>query len=81
DELNVNSGKRKKRVAFVSDLPLVKKAQVGGIVISNFWPSMEGKSPSAMWRLSRKNEQSNTGSRSADPVTEDVTSSSSVIPT
>ncbi|GKB33929.1 hypothetical protein Tco_0873330 [Tanacetum coccineum] len=42
---------------------------------------MEGKSPSAMWRLSRQNEQSNTGSGSADPVTEDVTSSSSVIPT
>ncbi|GKA76183.1 hypothetical protein Tco_0782561 [Tanacetum coccineum] len=31
DELNVNSGKRKKRVAFVSGSPPVKKAQTGGI--------------------------------------------------
>ncbi|GKF46801.1 hypothetical protein Tco_0136603, partial [Tanacetum coccineum] len=50
DELNVNSGKRKKRLA--------------------------GKSPSALQRLSRRNEQASTGSGFAAPVTQDVISSS-----
>ncbi|GKC77598.1 hypothetical protein Tco_1128372 [Tanacetum coccineum] len=76
DELNVNSGKQKKKVAFVSRSPPVKKARAGGIVISDSWPSMAGKSPSALQRLSRQNEQADTGSGSAALATEDVTSSS-----
>ncbi|GJZ53541.1 hypothetical protein Tco_0608426 [Tanacetum coccineum] len=42
DELNVNSGKRKKKVAFVSGSPLVKKARTEGIVISDSRPSTAG---------------------------------------
>ncbi|GKE53449.1 hypothetical protein Tco_1488605, partial [Tanacetum coccineum] len=76
DELNVNSGKRKKRVAFASGSLPVKKARTEGIVISDARPSTAGKSPYALQRLSRQNEQASTGSGSATPVTEDVTSSS-----
>ncbi|GKB62271.1 hypothetical protein Tco_0918457 [Tanacetum coccineum] len=75
DELNVNSGKRKKRVAFISGSLPGKKARTEGIVISDAWPSTVGKYPSALQRLSRQNEQASTGSGSAAPVTEDVTSS------
>nr|GFD55022.1 transposase (putative), gypsy type [Tanacetum cinerariifolium] len=50
DELNVNSGKRKKRVAFVSESPPVKKARAQGIVISDSRPSTAGKSPSTLRR-------------------------------
>ncbi|GKC18382.1 hypothetical protein Tco_1020532 [Tanacetum coccineum] len=80
DELNVNSGKRRKRVAFVSGSPPVKKARAEGIVISDSRPSTTGKSPTALRMLSRQNEQADTGSGSAAPPTEDVTSSS-VTPT
>ncbi|GJZ35732.1 hypothetical protein Tco_0581549, partial [Tanacetum coccineum] len=80
DELNANSGKKKKRVAFASGSPPAKKARTEGIVISDSRPSTVGKSPSALQRLSRQNEQASTGSRSAAPATEDVTSSS-VTPT
>ncbi|GKE76264.1 hypothetical protein Tco_1542384, partial [Tanacetum coccineum] len=76
DKLNVNSGKRKKRVAFASGSLPVKKARTEGIVISDARPSTTGKSPSALQRLSRQNKQASTGSGSAAPVTEDVTSSS-----
>ncbi|GJR96675.1 hypothetical protein Tco_0268849 [Tanacetum coccineum] len=41
DELNVNVGKRKKRMAFVSGSPPVKKARTEGVVISDSWPSTE----------------------------------------
>nr|GEY07094.1 transposase (putative), gypsy type [Tanacetum cinerariifolium] len=41
DELNVNSGKRKKRVAFVSRSPPVKKARAEGIVISILGPARQ----------------------------------------
>ncbi|GJX82841.1 hypothetical protein Tco_0332322 [Tanacetum coccineum] len=75
DELNVNSGKKKKRVAFASGSPPTKKAQTEGIVISYSRPSTAGESPSALQRLSRQNEQASTGSGSAAPATEDVTSS------
>nr|GEU34592.1 transposase (putative), gypsy type [Tanacetum cinerariifolium] len=75
DELNVTSRKQKKRVDFVSGSPPVKKVRAEGIVISDSRPSTAGKSPSALRRLSRQNEQADTGSRSAAPVTEDVTSS------
>ncbi|GKE27764.1 hypothetical protein Tco_1443148, partial [Tanacetum coccineum] len=75
DELNINSGKRKQRVAFVSGSPPVKKARAEGIVISDSRPSTAGKSPSDLRRLSRQNEEADTGSGSAAPATEDVTSS------
>ncbi|GKA99104.1 hypothetical protein Tco_0827041 [Tanacetum coccineum] len=80
DELNVNSGKRKKRAAFVSGSPLVKMARTEGIVISDTRPSTAGKSPTAMRRLIRQGEQAAAGSRSAAAATEDITSSS-VTPT
>ncbi|GJV13457.1 hypothetical protein Tco_1354998, partial [Tanacetum coccineum] len=80
DELNVNSGKRRKRVAFVSGSPHAKKTQTKGIVISDSRPSTVGKSPSALRRLIRQGEQAATGFRSAAAVTKDVTSFS-VTPT
>ncbi|GJZ18388.1 hypothetical protein Tco_0554511 [Tanacetum coccineum] len=80
DELNFNSCKWKRGVAFVSGSPPVKKAWAEGIVISNSQPSTTGKSPSALRRLSRQNEQADTGSGSVAPATEDVTSFS-VTPT
>ncbi|GJS28779.1 hypothetical protein Tco_0489399 [Tanacetum coccineum] len=80
DELNFNSCKWKRGVAFVSGSPPVKKAWAEGIVISNSRPSTTGKSPSALRRLSRQNEQADTGSGSVAPATEDVTSFS-VTPT
>ncbi|GJY79484.1 hypothetical protein Tco_0485285 [Tanacetum coccineum] len=76
DELNVNSGKKKKMVAFASGSLPAKKARIEGIVISDSQPSIAGKSISALQILSRQNEQASTGSGSAAPVTEDVTSSS-----
>ncbi|GJU82042.1 hypothetical protein Tco_1284407 [Tanacetum coccineum] len=76
DELNVNSGKRKKKVAFVSGSPPVKKPQTEGIVISDSQPSTAGKSPTALQRLIRQGEQAAAGSGSAAPATEDATSSS-----
>ncbi|GKD51749.1 hypothetical protein Tco_1280725, partial [Tanacetum coccineum] len=76
DELNANSGKKKKRVAFASRSPPTKKARTEGIVISDSRPSITGKSPSALQRLSRQNKQASTDSGSAAPATEDVTSSS-----
>ncbi|GJX94412.1 hypothetical protein Tco_0348998 [Tanacetum coccineum] len=75
DELNVNSGRRKKRMAFVSRSPPVKKAQTEGIVISDSRPSTAGKSPTALRILIRQGEQAAVGSGSAAPATEDVTSS------
>nr|GFD06693.1 hypothetical protein [Tanacetum cinerariifolium] len=80
DELNVNSGNRKKRVAFVSGSPPVKKARIKGIVISDSRPSTAGKSPTALQRLIRQGEQAAAGSGSAAAATEDATSSS-VTPT
>ncbi|GKB92457.1 hypothetical protein Tco_0964729, partial [Tanacetum coccineum] len=80
DELNVNVGKRKKRVAFVSGSPPVKKAWTEGVIISDSRPSTAGKSPTALWRLIRQSGQAATGSGSAAPATEDDTSSS-VTPT
>nr|GFA51838.1 hypothetical protein [Tanacetum cinerariifolium] len=80
NELNVNSGKRKKRVAFVFGSPPVKKARAEGIVIFYSQPSTAGKSLSALRRLSRQNEQADIGSGYAAPATEDVISSS-VTPT
>ncbi|GKF72979.1 hypothetical protein Tco_0219311, partial [Tanacetum coccineum] len=47
-----------------------------GIVNSNSQPSTTGKSPSALQRFSRQNEQASTGSGSTAPATKDVTSSS-----
>ncbi|GJU27935.1 hypothetical protein Tco_1166556 [Tanacetum coccineum] len=67
---------RKNKVAFASGSPPAKKAQTEGIVNSNSRPSTTGKSPSSLQRLSRQNEQASTGSGSAAPATEDVTSSS-----
>nr|GEW61670.1 ubiquitin receptor RAD23d-like [Tanacetum cinerariifolium] len=61
DELNVNSGKRKKRVAFASGSLLAKKARTECIVISDSRPGTAGKSPFALQRLSRQNEQASTG--------------------
>ncbi|GKF43020.1 hypothetical protein Tco_0126362, partial [Tanacetum coccineum] len=80
DELNVNSGKKKKKVAFASGSPPAKKAWTEGIVNFDSRPSTAGKSPFALQRISRQNEQASTGSGSAAPATEDV-SSSSVTPT
>ncbi|GJT06031.1 hypothetical protein Tco_0840493 [Tanacetum coccineum] len=80
DELNVNSGKRNKRAAFVYGSPPVKKAQTEGIVISDSRPSTAGKSPTALQRLIRQGEQASAGSGSAAPATKDATSSS-VTPT
>ncbi|GKB03787.1 hypothetical protein Tco_0831930 [Tanacetum coccineum] len=58
---------RKKRVAFVSGSPLVKKAQTDGIVISDSRPSTASKSPTALQRLIRQGEQAADGSGSAAP--------------
>ncbi|GJY59506.1 hypothetical protein Tco_0459398 [Tanacetum coccineum] len=80
DKLNVNVDKRKKRVAFVSELPPVKRARTEGIVISNSRPSTVGKSPTALRRLIRQSGQADTGSGTTAPVIEDATSSS-VTPT
>nr|GEX94675.1 putative transposase (putative), gypsy type [Tanacetum cinerariifolium] len=80
DELNVNAGKMKKRVAFVSGSPHVKKARTEGVIISDSWPSTAGKSPTASRRLIRQSGQANTSSVSAAPATKDD-SSSSVTPT
>ncbi|GKB08110.1 hypothetical protein Tco_0836394 [Tanacetum coccineum] len=80
DEVNVNSSKMKKRVAFISGSPPVKKARAEGIVISDSWPSTTGKSPTALWRLIRQGEQAAASSGSVAPTTEDATSSS-VTPT
>ncbi|GJV55502.1 hypothetical protein Tco_1456507 [Tanacetum coccineum] len=79
DDINVNFGERKKRVAFVSGSPLVKKAHTKGIVISKPQSSTAGKSPTALRRLIRQGEQAAAGSGSA-AATEDITSSS-VTPT
>ncbi|GJR64153.1 hypothetical protein Tco_0010218 [Tanacetum coccineum] len=75
NELNVNSGKRKKMVAFVSGSPLVKKTQTEGVVISDSQPSMAGKSPTALQRLIRQGEQAVACFGSAAAATEDATSS------
>ncbi|GJX14081.1 hypothetical protein Tco_0205839 [Tanacetum coccineum] len=80
DKLNVNVDKRKKRVAFVSELSPMKRARTEGIVISNSRPSTTGKSPTALRRLIRQSGQADTGSGTAAPVTEDATFSS-VTPT
>ncbi|GKD67383.1 hypothetical protein Tco_1309491, partial [Tanacetum coccineum] len=80
DEMNVNVGKRKKRVAFVSGSPPVKMARNEGGVISDSRPSTTGKSPSALRRLIRQSGQADTGYGFVAPATEDATSSS-VTPT
>ncbi|GJT45078.1 retrovirus-related pol polyprotein from transposon TNT 1-94, partial [Tanacetum coccineum] len=67
-------------MAFVSGSPPAKKAQTEGIVISDSRPSTAGKSPTALRRLIRQDEQATAGSGSAAAATEDVTSSS-VTPT
>nr|GEY22416.1 hypothetical protein [Tanacetum cinerariifolium] len=54
DELNVNVDKRKKRVAFISGSPPVKKARTEGIVISDSRPRTVGKSPTTLRRLIRQ---------------------------
>ncbi|GJV15357.1 hypothetical protein Tco_1360680 [Tanacetum coccineum] len=74
DELNVNAGKRKKRVAFVSWSPPMKKAQTEGVIISKSRPSTARKSPTALWRLIRQSGQADTGSGTAAPATKDATS-------
>ncbi|GJS34886.1 hypothetical protein Tco_0533268, partial [Tanacetum coccineum] len=74
-ELNVNAGKRKKRVAFVSGPPPAKKARTEGIIISDSRPSTADKSPTVLRRLIRQSEQVDAGSGSAIPTTEDATSS------
>nr|GEZ06145.1 putative transposase (putative), gypsy type [Tanacetum cinerariifolium] len=79
-EDRVVSHSLKKRVAFASGSLLANKAQTEGIVIFYSRPITAGKSPSALQRLSRQNEQASTGSGSDVPATEDVTSSS-VTPT
>nr|GEV15533.1 hypothetical protein [Tanacetum cinerariifolium] len=75
DELNVNVGKRKKRVAFVSGPPPAKKARTEGIIISNSRLSTADKSPTALRRLIRQSEQVNAISGSVVPTTEDATCS------
>ncbi|GKF44105.1 hypothetical protein Tco_0130657, partial [Tanacetum coccineum] len=80
DELNVNSGKRKKRVAFVFGSSPMKKAWAEGIVISEARPNTAGKSPTTLRRLIRQSEQAAAGFGSAAAATEDITSSS-VTPT
>ncbi|GJT72756.1 hypothetical protein Tco_1032042 [Tanacetum coccineum] len=67
DELNVNSGKRKKRVVFVSGSPPAKKARAEGIVISYSRPSTASKSPTAPRRLIRQGEQAAASSRTRPP--------------
>ncbi|GKB14242.1 gypsy type transposase, partial [Tanacetum coccineum] len=76
DELNANSGKRKKRVAFVSGEPPVKKARTEGVIISDSRLSTAGKSPTIVRRLIRQGEQAAADSGSTSPATEDATSSS-----
>ncbi|GJZ49450.1 putative ribonuclease H-like domain-containing protein [Tanacetum coccineum] len=66
----------RKRVAFVSEPPPVKKARAEGIAISDSRPSTASKSPTTLRRLSRLSEQGDASFGSAVPATEDVTSSS-----
>ncbi|GJT92815.1 hypothetical protein Tco_1081660 [Tanacetum coccineum] len=80
DELDVNVGKRKKRVAFVSGSPPVKKARTEGITISDYRSNIPAKSPSALRRLIRQSGQAKSGSGSVVPAAGDATSSS-VTPT
>ncbi|GJW33889.1 hypothetical protein Tco_0053921 [Tanacetum coccineum] len=75
DELDVNVGKRKKRVAFVSGSPPVKKARTEGITISDSRSNIAGKSPSALRRLIRQSGQAESGSGSVVPAVGDATSS------
>ncbi|GJU24365.1 hypothetical protein Tco_1162986 [Tanacetum coccineum] len=80
DELNVNVGKRKKRVDFVFGSLPVKKARAESIIISDSRPRTAGKSPITLRRLINQSDQANTGFGSAAPAAED-TVSSSVTPT
>ncbi|GJT43305.1 hypothetical protein Tco_0952020 [Tanacetum coccineum] len=74
DEMNVNVGKRKKRLAFVSGSPPVKKARTEGIIIFDSRPSTRVKSPTALRRLIRQSGQVNVGSGSVVPAAEEITS-------
>ncbi|GKF84500.1 hypothetical protein Tco_0249398, partial [Tanacetum coccineum] len=76
DELQVNTGKRKKRAAFVSGSPPVKKARDEGVVISKPRVATTGKSPTALRRIIRQIGQTNIGSGSATRAMEDFVSSS-----
>nr|GEW75699.1 hypothetical protein [Tanacetum cinerariifolium] len=75
DEVNVNVGKRKKRVAFVSGSPPMKKPRTEGIIISDSQPSIAGKSPTALRKLIRQSGKVDAGSGSVVLAAEDITSS------
>ncbi|GJY06143.1 hypothetical protein Tco_0373197 [Tanacetum coccineum] len=77
NELNVNVGKRKKKVAFIVGSPHVKKARTKGVVVvSDSRPATAGKSPTALRRLIDQSGQAGTGFGSNALATEDFVSSS-----
>ncbi|GJZ07088.1 hypothetical protein Tco_0540881 [Tanacetum coccineum] len=78
DELQLNTGNRKKRVAFIFGSPLVKKARAEGVVISKPWVATASKSPTALRRLIKQIGQTNIGYGSATRAMEDFVSSSAI---
>ncbi|GJS46463.1 hypothetical protein Tco_0596584 [Tanacetum coccineum] len=75
DELQVNTGKRMKRVAYVSRSLSMKKARAEGVVIPESRPATAGKSPTALQRLFKQSGQTDIGSGSATAAMEDFVSS------
>nr|GEV66210.1 ribonuclease H-like domain-containing protein [Tanacetum cinerariifolium] len=73
-KLNVNTNRRKKRVAFVSRSPPMKKSWIEGVIISDSHPSTARKSPTAMQRFIRQSGQADFSSGSAVPAIKDATS-------
>ncbi|GKB84110.1 hypothetical protein Tco_0956382, partial [Tanacetum coccineum] len=75
NELSVNVGKRKKKVAFAAGSTPRKKARTEGVIISDSRPATVGKSPTALRRLIKQSSQAGTGSGSSTPAAEDFVSS------
>ncbi|GKA13290.1 hypothetical protein Tco_0692936 [Tanacetum coccineum] len=75
NELSVNVGKRKKKVAFAAGSTPRKKARTEGVIISDSRPAIVGKSPTALRRLIKQSSQAGTGSGSSTPAAEDFVSS------
>ncbi|GKB83052.1 hypothetical protein Tco_0949947 [Tanacetum coccineum] len=73
DELQNATGKKKRKVAFNADLPPVKKARAGALVISEPNPTTAGKTPTAMKKLGIHSGQHDVGFGSVAHITEDFT--------
>nr|GEY49397.1 hypothetical protein [Tanacetum cinerariifolium] len=78
DELQVNTGKRRKRVAFVSGSLPMKKERAEGVVIPESRPATARKSPTTLRRLIKESGQTDIGYGSATAAMEDFVSSSAM---